>query len=304
MLFQQCAVKTVVLTAIETQCGFQPFFTYASENYTVGMDGWSIHLYSACFWKSHFVNSNVNAFAWEHNATSGEWVKQNPTVHTANLELIAEVEELQLNDFDLALKSHLAHNVMEMEQLNILNDLVERLHETESKAMSNIVVTKEQDNNIGSMFSWFDTLKIMGLSTIGFILFLISIRLFVACNIIPKITKVSHRIQNSKLFKRRIEETPAVELENMLNVNPEAVYNPPTVNEPAYARKYAPLPLQASNTNKISIQKYAPNSPSAPCITQSQNPHFSHANILNKVTPAYNKTDSSKCTGPHTTCNI
>jgi hypothetical protein len=300
MLLQQCAVKTVVLTAIETQCGFQPFFTYASENYTVGMDGWSIHPYSACFWKSHFVNINGNAFAWEHNATSGEWVKQNPTVHTANLELIAEFEELQLNDFDLALKAHPAHNVMEMEQLNILNDLVGRLHETESKAMSNIVVTKEQDNNIGSMFSWFDTLKIMGLSTIGFILFLISIRLFIACNIIPKIAKVSHRIQNSKLFKRRNEETLAVELENMLNVNSEAVYNPPLVNEPAYVRKYAPLPLQADNTNKISIQKYEPNSPSAPSITQLQNPHFSHANILNKITP---KTDSSKCAGPHTTCS-
>jgi hypothetical protein len=27
MLLQQCTVKTVVLTAIETQCGFQPFFT-------------------------------------------------------------------------------------------------------------------------------------------------------------------------------------------------------------------------------------------------------------------------------------
>ena len=79
---------------------------------------------------------------------------------------------------------------MEMEQLNILNDLVGRLHETESKAMSNIVVTKEQDNSIGSMFSWFDILKIMGLSTIGFILFLISIRLFIACNIIPKIAKI------------------------------------------------------------------------------------------------------------------
>ena len=123
------------------------------------MDGWSIHPYSACFLKFHFVNINGNAFAWEHNATSGEWIKQNPTVHTANLELIAEFEELQLNDFDLALKAHPGHNVMEMEQLNILNDLVGRLHETESKAMSNIVVTKEQDNNIGSLFSWFDTFK-------------------------------------------------------------------------------------------------------------------------------------------------
>jgi hypothetical protein len=39
MLLQQCAVKTVALSAIETECGFQPFFTYANGNYTVGMDG-------------------------------------------------------------------------------------------------------------------------------------------------------------------------------------------------------------------------------------------------------------------------
>jgi hypothetical protein len=75
MLLQQCAVKTVALTAIETQCGVQPFFTYPNENYTVGMAGWSIHPYSACFGKSHFVNLNGNAFAWEHNATSGELLK-------------------------------------------------------------------------------------------------------------------------------------------------------------------------------------------------------------------------------------
>ena len=65
----------------------------------------------------------------------------------------------------------------------------------------------------------------------------------------------------------------------MLNVNLEAVYNPPSVNEPAYVRKYAPLPLQASNASKISIPKYKPNNPSAPSIIQSQNPHFSHANV-------------------------
>jgi hypothetical protein len=86
---------------------------------------------------------------------------------------------------------------MEMEQLNILNNLGGRLHETESKAMSDIIVTKEQDSNIGSMFSWFDTLKIIGLCTIGFTLFPISIRLFIACKIIPKMNKVSHSIQNS-----------------------------------------------------------------------------------------------------------
>ena len=39
MILQQCEVKTVALTEIETECGFQPFFTYANENYTIGMDG-------------------------------------------------------------------------------------------------------------------------------------------------------------------------------------------------------------------------------------------------------------------------
>jgi hypothetical protein len=133
MLLQQCAVKTVALTAIETECGFQPFFKYANENYTVGMDGWSIHPYSACFCKSHFVNLNGNAFTWEHNATNGEWIKQNPTIHTHHLELKAEFEELLLNDFDLALKDHQAHDVMKMKQLNILNNLVGQLYGAEKK---------------------------------------------------------------------------------------------------------------------------------------------------------------------------
>ena len=46
-----------------------------------------------------------------------------------------------------------------MEQLNILNDLVGQLHGTETKALSDIIVTDEQSNNIGSMFSWVDTFK-------------------------------------------------------------------------------------------------------------------------------------------------
>jgi hypothetical protein len=229
------------------------------------------------------VNINGNAFAWEHNATSGEWIKQNPTVHTANLGLIAEFQELQLNDFDLALKAHPAHNVMEMEQLNLLNDLVGRLHETESKAMSDVIVTKEQDNNIGSMFSWFDTLKIMGLCTIGFIFFLISIRLFMACQIIPKITKVSQRIQNSTIFKRKTEENTAVEVEKMLNSNPEVVYNPPSVDEPTFGRKYAPPPLQASKTNKIAIQKFNSSKPSAPNAFQLQTNQSEGTNIIRSI---------------------
>ena len=56
----------------------------------------------------------------------------------------------------------------------------------------------------------------MGLCTIGFVLFLISMRIFIACKIIPKMTKVRHSIQNSKLFTKQNEQAAAVELENML----------------------------------------------------------------------------------------
>ena len=145
------------------------------------------------------------------------------------------------------------------------------------------------------MFSWVDTLKIMALCTIGFIFFLISMRLFIACKIIPKITKVRHSIQNSKLFKNQNKEAAAVELENMLNINPEAVHNSLSINEPTFVRKYAPLPLQAPYTNKNAIQKYIPE-PSAP--------HSSNTNMLNKISPSHqDKSDPHKCLGPHTVCS-
>ena len=120
-------------------------------------------------------------------------------------------------------------------------------------------------------------------------------RLFIACKIIPKITKVRHNIQNSKLFKNQNKEAAAVELENMLNINPEAVHNSLSINEPTFVREYAPLPLQAPYSNKNAIQKYIPE-PSAP--------HSSNTNILNKITPSHQgKSDPRKCLGPHTICS-
>ncbi|KAK4006335.1 hypothetical protein OUZ56_011489 [Daphnia magna] len=70
------------------------------------------------------------------------------------LDLITEFEELHLNDFDYSLKSHPAHETMEMEQLNILNDLVGLMQESNSKSVSDIVMSEKQDNQIGTMFSW------------------------------------------------------------------------------------------------------------------------------------------------------
>ena len=89
----------------------------------------------------------------------------------------------------------------------------------------------------------------------------------------------------------------------MLNVNPEAVYNSLSINEPGFVKKYAPLPLQAPYTDKNVMRKYI-SEPSAPTISLSQNPHSSNINTLNKKSSSQkSKSDPHKCSGPHTTCS-
>ena len=46
VLLQQCSPKQVNISAIETECGFQPYFLYNGINSMVGTDGWSIHPFS------------------------------------------------------------------------------------------------------------------------------------------------------------------------------------------------------------------------------------------------------------------
>ncbi|KZS10100.1 Uncharacterized protein APZ42_025514 [Daphnia magna] len=131
MTLQQCKAKRIFVSAKGSRCGFQPFFTYEDKNCTIGVDGWSIHPYSDCFWKTHLVNFNGFPHTWEHNSTDGDWIKQKANIHIPNLDLITEFEELNLNDFEYGLKSHPAHETMEMEQLKILNNIVNRMQESE-----------------------------------------------------------------------------------------------------------------------------------------------------------------------------
>ncbi|XP_045035875.1 LOW QUALITY PROTEIN: uncharacterized protein LOC123476928 [Daphnia magna] len=255
MTLQQCDPKRISLSAKETKCGFQPFFVYGKNNCTIGLDGWSIHPYSECFWKSQLININGYPHTWQHNATAGDWIKQEATIHTSNLDLIAEFEELHLNSFDYGLRNHPAHGTMEMEQLNILNDLVGRINEGEGKELPDILVTEEQDNQIGNMFSWFDTLKIMALSAIGFILFLICLRIFIACNPIPRIKESFKRRKQS----RNVSESDGQEMDSMI---PEPIYSAGGANEKPFIREFAPLMTLATETPKETLTSI--NTPSAP----------------------------------------
>jgi len=103
LLLQQCNLVKANVSAILTSCGYQPHFMFKESNYTIGLDGWSIHPLADCFWQSHFVNLNGKTYAWQHNSTNGKWIEEKQAIHISNLELIAAFDDFPLNDFDFTL---------------------------------------------------------------------------------------------------------------------------------------------------------------------------------------------------------
>ncbi|KAK4045288.1 hypothetical protein OUZ56_032826 [Daphnia magna] len=283
MTLQQCETKRIFISAKESKCGFQPFFTYEDKNCTIGVDGWSIHPYSDCFCKTHLVNFNGFHHTWENNSTDGEWVKQKANIHMPNLDLITEFEELHLNDFDYSLKSHPVHETMEMEQLNILNDLVGLMQESNSKSGSDKVMSEKQDNHIGTMFSWFDTLKIRILSIIGFIVFIVCLRIFIICDPFIRILEKIRQTRRLRRYGINMEETD--ELTSMIansNIQP-----PEEIIEQQFTRMTAPTPLTMERTSQS-----RPAPPSAP----------KQRSIYPIMEENWESDQARKCTGKHTTC--
>ncbi|KAK4045577.1 hypothetical protein OUZ56_033223 [Daphnia magna] len=283
MTLQQCETKRIFISAKEAKCGFQPFFTYEDKNCTIGVDGWSIHPYSDCFWKTHLVNLNGFHHTWEHNSTDGEWIKQKASIHMPNLDLITEFEELHLNDFDYSLKSHPAHETMEMEQLNIPNDLVGLMQESNLKSVSDIVMSEKQDNQIGTMFSWFDTLKIIILSIIGFIIFIVCLRILIVCD---PFTRILEKIRQARRLRRYgINMEEAHELTSMI---PNSSTQPPEeIIEQPFTRMTAPTPLTMERPTQSRTAQ-----PSAP----------KQRNIYPIMEENWESDQARKCTGKHTTC--
>ncbi|KAK4037777.1 hypothetical protein OUZ56_029806 [Daphnia magna] len=118
---------------------------------------------------------------------------------------------------------------MEMEQLNILNDLVGRINEGEGKELPDIIVTEEQDNQIGNI-------------------------IFIACNPIPRIKESFRRRKQS----RNVSESDGQEMDSMI---PEPIYSAGGANQKPFIREFAPLMTSATETPKETLTSI--NTPSA-----------------------------------------
>ena len=206
VLVDQCEKKQLIVTARETKCGFQPLVIHNNQNFTIGLDGWSIHPFSPCFWPKNLVNFNGKTYHWEFTNGSADWVEQLPTLHTPNLKLISEFDELPLNDFDYAAKRHPAHLISEYERLNVINEVMGLTRETHDNALSGITMSEKQDDRFSQLFSWTDYLKIIVFSTIGIILFILVVYLFAKVNPIPALIDS---------FQRRSINRPERDIEDM-----------------------------------------------------------------------------------------
>jgi len=70
-LLSKCQVASVIFSAKEDQCGFQPVF----GNFTISKDGKTLRLGSACYWQNGVVNFEGAPFEFKE----GKWQMINPT---------------------------------------------------------------------------------------------------------------------------------------------------------------------------------------------------------------------------------
>ena len=75
-----------------------------------------------------------------------------------------------------------------------------RIQETNTNSFSTVKMTESKHHNISQAFTWLDYLKIMVLSVIGFIFFLICVRIFIALNPFPKLIQ---QVRTNKLKNKR-----------------------------------------------------------------------------------------------------
>jgi hypothetical protein len=223
LLLQECERVQVFVTATETRCGYQPLTIYNNKNYTIGTDGWSIHPFSNCFWKSNLVNLNGKTYHWEYNSTHSGWIEQVPTIHTPNLNLVSEFQELPLKDFDYALKSHPSHSTADLERLNVLNELIGRIEETNDNSLAGMVMSEKQDNKFGDMFSWTDYLKIIIFATIGFILLVLLLYIFARVNPLPALVDSFRRRRSAIRNNSDLADIPLEQMQPMITASPQII---------------------------------------------------------------------------------
>ena len=143
LMIQTCQKERVNVTAIEGPCGMEPFHA----NFTIGLDGYSLHPYMPCFRKGTVVSLNDKAYIWK----DGDWIEVQPNIKMNNINLVGKFEELGNNESEYMLKPHEAFDSEEEEQVNQINDIVTMMHGTNANAMQ-LIMDESSKNNVPAVF--------------------------------------------------------------------------------------------------------------------------------------------------------
>ena len=137
--------------------------------------------------------------------------------------MISEFQELPLKDFDYALKGHPSHSAADLERLNVLNELIGRIEETNDNSLAGMVLSEKRDNRFGDMFSWTDYLKILIFATIGFVLFVLVMYVFARVNPFPALVDSFRRRRLALQRNADLAEIPLEQMQPMLTASPQVV---------------------------------------------------------------------------------
>ena len=151
LLLQERKIQKIDISAVETICGFQPFFQKDGRNFTTGIDGWTMQRLTKCFSQSQLVNLNGKVYTWIHNnGTNGKWVELIATSHIRNLDLIAQFKEIPLKDYDYSLATHPAHDFANLDQPNLISDLMAWNQEVDvsEASLERVLVPAQQESNL------------------------------------------------------------------------------------------------------------------------------------------------------------
>jgi hypothetical protein len=156
LILQKCEIVPIKISALQTQCGYQPFFqTSLSGNFTVGKDGWSLHPFQDCFWNGQYVNFNDKTYTW----INGEWKIQEPSIHVLKLKLIKEFEELPIKAYDYLPQHHSMYEANNVEQLNVLTELISRIQQSNTNSLSGLVLDNRAKTDFWDLTSWMSIFK-------------------------------------------------------------------------------------------------------------------------------------------------
>ena len=150
-IVQQCIANNISVGMKETKCGPEPIY----KTFTVGKDGFSLHPFEECFWANKFINLNGKPHIWK----DGEWSVVQPSAHLSTLRLTAKFEELEDNEAQYMINAHDIFDRPEYESVNSVNEIVSRIHESNSKSLSAILVNEHEESHTWSMQGWTSKLQ-------------------------------------------------------------------------------------------------------------------------------------------------